>query len=145
MLEAYQTVCGVCLEKDETVKLQSKPSFLGLIASWLVLPCFFLAYFIFFYLPAMISSAFSSAFSSAVKGAILDSAGLSELGSFDPVNEIFGDLLGDFGGIVSGIIIGFFVFVFVTIWLVICLVSTYRYFGYSLAITNFRVIGTAKG
>ena len=134
----FDNVLGVEPKSDEVIEIRSRPTLSGLVATWLFAPAFFLTYFVVYYLPVMIKNAISSAAKNAASSAL----GI-KMPSLNFADELFGGL-GGFGDFLSGAISAFTT-LFIIIWIISCLIMTARHFGYSLAITNLRVIGNAKG
>lgn len=114
----------VDLKEDEKIILKSESSIRGLIAAYLTLPMFLLIYFIFFKLPEILRSAVVDAIKDEIAGGSSNSGGIFS-GVLDTISNIY----------ITACII---------IWIAVCVVTTIRYFGYRLVVTNFRVIGKAR-
>ena len=112
------------LKEDEEVVLRSSSSIKGLIASYLMLPAFLLIYFIVFKLPQILRNAVVDAIKDEITGGSADGGGIFS-GVVDAISNIY----------ITACII---------VWIAVCVVTTVRYFGYRLVITNFRVIGKAR-
>ena len=140
-------ISGIHLKDGEEAVAVTKPSTMGLVATWLSVPVFIFLYFCFFYLPTIIKKSVSSSIKGAVNDAIgsMESSGEKYIENTTDgiVGNIFGNALDGVFSFFKGLFIVMLV-VLVLVWIGICIVMTFRYFRYSLALTNLRVVGKAN-
>lgn len=134
MISEYKEFNGILLKKGEIIEKEAKTTITGLIMTWISIPGGMLLYWLVVYFPVWLKSTVSSAF----KQDIMSALGVESPESINITDYIFRDVP-DF--VISLISIPFILLVIV--WLCWCLVMTGRHFKYSLAVTNFRVIGKA--
>lgn len=125
---------GIPLKLGEIVEKEARTTIRGLIFTWFSIPGGMLIYFLIVYAPILLKSMFSSAF----KQEIMSAMGLQTPESIDITEYIFRNIP-DF----LMVLISIPIVLLVIVWFCWCLVMTSRHFKYSLAITNFRVIGKA--
>ena len=125
---------GIPLKAGELIEKEAKTTVRGLIFTWISIPGGMLIYLLIVYAPVLLRSSFSSSF----KKEIMSVMGLESSESINITDYIFRNIP-DF----ILFLIAIPVALLVAAWLGWCLVMTSRHFKYSLAITNFRVIGKA--
>lgn len=127
---------GIILKKGEIIEREAKTTIPGLIFTWVSIPGGFFLYWLIVYFPVWVKSTVSSAF----KQEMMEAMGLESSHKISLTDYIFRNIeIPEF--LVFLIKIPFVMLIIA--WLIWCLVMTSRHFKYSLAVTNFRVIGKA--
>ncbi len=128
------------LKDGESVTLESKPSKTGLIITWVSIPGLFFIIFLLVYLPQLIRVMFSQ----AVKEAVMSSLGVESMQEVNVMKYVSDQIWGHIPKLL--IVLGMIPFILLILaWLGWCIVMTFRYFRYSVAVTDSRVIGNAAG
>lgn len=134
MIKECKEFNGILLKKGEIIEKEAKTTITGLIMTWISIPGGILLYWLVVYFPVWLKSTVSSTF----KHEIMSALGVESPESINITDYIFRDV----PDIVTFLISIPFILL-VIVWLCWCLVMTSRHFKYSLAVTNFRVIGKA--
>ncbi len=125
---------GIRLEEHESIREAVSLSKAGLVVAWASIPSVLLVMFLLVYVPHMIRMAFSR----AVKDAIMDQVGVDLNGSNGLSDLIFGNIPP-----VLIVLLCIPLVLLVAVWFGLCMYKTSRYFNYSLALTDLRIIGKA--
>ena len=135
----YREFNGIRLEDGETVKEAATISKVGLLGAWISIPAAILIPLMFTYVPYIVRVTFSRAF----RQSLIELYDVQSFSDLD-LSATISDLV--FGNIPT-ILLVFLCIPFVLLiiaWFGICLYKTSRYFNYSLALTDRRIIGKAN-
>lgn len=128
------------LEPDEVIEDEASLSRTGLVAMWISIPAFLLASFSITYLPYFLKIAFSRSF----RNYVLDMHAADSLWELNLTGAVT-ELVFQHVPKVLLALACIPLVLLILAWLGICLFQTSRYFKYSLAITNLRIIAFANG
>lgn len=131
-----ESFAGFSLRAGEQVEISRKPSLYALLIAWLSIPFGTLFFVLCTYLPVWVKTATSSDFRDIITSVL----GLSDYSQVSITEYIFYSIPD-----IVKVFLGFLLIILVLAWLVLCLLITFHHFRYSLAITNFRVIGRSAG
>lgn len=128
----FETFCGICLNNDEKIIAESKPSVKALIITWLAIPGFL---FITLFLPIL-----CSVIKISISSSISEQIGIQGISHISYAwQSVFGNLVG-----IYKFLIFFPITLLVMAWTILCLVLTYRHFKYCITITDSRLIGVSR-
>lgn len=139
MSVAPQSFCGIPLEEEEWIEIESRASRAGIVILWISAPSVLLFVFLTVYLPRIIRRLFQKTFRTWLFGLL----GLDRIGG-----ESGGEVLDDASRVLRApalVLSVLAILLLLIAWCAVCTYITRRNFQYNLALTNFRVIGISAG
>lgn len=129
---------GIPLKENETIQEEAKISKIGLLIAWLSIPAVLLLFFLFTYMPYLVRMALSQSF----RNALMAQYEVDLFSELDLSKVLFGLVFEKVPNVLI-VLLCIPLVLLVIAWLGLCLYKTSRYFGYSLALTDLRIIGKA--